>query len=99
MDQEGISPEEKFCDTKVVQDLKNKHTWGCPVYVLDHNLQSGIGGLPKWDPRAHVGMNLGRFCSHAGNTHLILSPRTGQMSPQYHVVVDNNFSTVLYLCT
>eukprot|EP00957_Ditylum_brightwellii_P190928 14538189-Ditylum_brightwellii.AAC.1 len=58
VDQDRISPKEKFCDTKLVQDLKDKHTWGCPVYTLDKNFQGGSGGLPKWDPRARIRINL-----------------------------------------
>eukprot|EP00957_Ditylum_brightwellii_P207347 15352558-Ditylum_brightwellii.AAC.1 len=43
VDQDRISPEEKFCDTKLVQDLKGEHTWGCPIHVLDKKLQGGTG--------------------------------------------------------
>eukprot|EP00957_Ditylum_brightwellii_P100186 7635482-Ditylum_brightwellii.AAC.1 len=92
-----VSPEEKFCDTKLVQDLKNEHTWGCPIYVLDQKLQDGTEGLPKWNPRACIGINLGRCCLHTENVHLILNPCTGHVSPQYHIVFDDDFSTVLYL--
>eukprot|EP00957_Ditylum_brightwellii_P204609 15340125-Ditylum_brightwellii.AAC.1 len=77
--------EEKFANVKIIPELNDEHTWGCPVYVLDQKLQDGTGGLPKWDPRARVGINLGKSRSHSQNVHLILNPRTGHVSPQYHV--------------
>eukprot|EP00957_Ditylum_brightwellii_P144695 11022915-Ditylum_brightwellii.AAC.1 len=36
LDENGVSPEEKFADTKIACTLRDEHTWGCPVYVLDH---------------------------------------------------------------
>eukprot|EP00957_Ditylum_brightwellii_P161131 12268599-Ditylum_brightwellii.AAC.1 len=94
-----MSSEEKISNVKIIRELKDEHTWGCPVYVLDQKLQDGIGSLPKWDPWARVGINLGRSRSHSQNVHFILNPHTGHVSPQYHVVFDDNFSTVPYLCT
>ena len=64
------------------------------MFVLDHRLQGGLGGPPKWDPRARVGIYLGRSPCHAGNVALVLNPRTGHISPQYHVVFDDDFTTV-----
>jgi hypothetical protein len=37
--------------------------------------------------------------SHAFYVALILSPRTGHVSPQFHIVFDDDFTTVPYLCT
>ena len=34
---------------------------------------------------------------HAGSVALVLNPRSGLISPQYHVVFDDEFSTVPYL--
>lgn len=39
--------------------IKNYHTLFCPVYVLDHRLQSAGGpgpGPPKWGPRLRIGI-------------------------------------------
>ena len=55
--------------------------------------------IPKWDPRARMGIYVGRSPSHASNVGLILNPRTGHVSPQFHVVYDDNFTTVPYLRT
>jgi hypothetical protein len=40
---------------------------------------------------------VGRSPLHASNVGLILNPRTGHVSPQFHVVYDNDFTTVPYL--
>jgi hypothetical protein len=72
--------------------LFNFHTFECPCSVLDHRLQSGAGKIPKWEPRARMGIYVGRSPSHADNVSLILSPRTGHISPQFHVVYDDDFT-------
>jgi len=40
---------------------------------------------------------LGHSPFHAGSVVLVFNPRTGQVSPQYHVVFDDTFSTVPYM--
>jgi hypothetical protein len=80
-------------------NTSNFHIFGCPCYVLDHRLQSGTGKIPKWGHRARMGIYVGRSPSHASNVALILNPRTGLVSPQFHVVYDNDFTTVPYLRT
>ena len=52
---------------------------------------------PKWDPRSRLGIYVGRSPFHAGNVALVLNPQTGHISPQYHVVFDDTFSTVPFL--
>ena len=34
---------------------------------------------------------------HAGSVALVLNPKTGHVSPQYHVVFNNNFTTVQHM--
>jgi hypothetical protein len=80
-------------------DIKSFHTFGCPCYVLDNRLQSGLSILPKWEPRARMGIYVGRSPAHASNVGLILIPRTGHVSPQFHVVYDDDFTTVPHLRT
>jgi hypothetical protein len=79
-------------------DVSNFHTFGCPCYVLDLRLQSGSSMIPKWEPRAQMGLHVGRSPSHAANVPLILNPRTGHISLQFHVIFDDDFTTVPYLC-
>eukprot|EP00957_Ditylum_brightwellii_P094160 7168846-Ditylum_brightwellii.AAC.1 len=78
----------------MAETLTEQHVWGCPVYILDARLQDRSGSVPKWDLRAALGLYLGPSSVHASNAHLVLSPRTGYISPQYHVVFDNTFPTV-----
>eukprot|EP00957_Ditylum_brightwellii_P010997 833601-Ditylum_brightwellii.AAC.1 len=74
------------------------HVWECPVFVLDANLQTDHGiGPPKLNPIARVGVYLGHCPVHAGNVALVLNLQTDYVSPQYHVVFDNEFSTASYL--
>ncbi len=42
-------------------------------------------------------MYLGHSPFHAGSVALVFNPCTGHVSPQYHVVFDNTFSTVPFM--
>ena len=78
--------------------VKSYHTLFCPTYVLDARLQSSGGaGQPKWDPRSRIGVYMGHSTFHAGNAALVWNPTTGRVSPQYHVLFDDNFTTVPYM--
>ncbi|KAL7524874.1 hypothetical protein ACHAXR_002639, partial [Thalassiosira sp. AJA248-18] len=83
-----------------VEDIpvKSFHTLFCPIYVLDARLQSAGGaGPPKWEPRSRIGVYLGHSPFHAGSVALVWNPTTGRVSPQFHVVFDDDFSTVSYM--
>ena len=97
LDDDGLSPDEKMSGLKVQQELKNEHTLFCPVYVLNGKLQSGLGAIPKWNPRSNAGIFLGHSPDHASNVALVLNLTTGLVSPQYHVVFDDGFSTVDFI--
>ncbi|KAG7370589.1 reverse transcriptase RNA-dependent DNA polymerase [Nitzschia inconspicua] len=73
--------------------LHSSRVWGCPAYVRDPKLQDGKK-LPKWNPRSRRGMYLGISPSHSSSVGRILNLRTGHVSPQYHVVYDELFSTI-----
>ena len=94
---DGLTPIEKFSSTKRELRLRDYHPWGCPVYVLEGNLQTVGSKVPKWDPRARLGVYLGRSPCHAGNVALVLNPRTLHVSPQFHVTFDDKFVTVPFL--
>ena len=97
LDENGKSKMEKFLNITSPIDIKLQHTFGCPVYVLEAAQQSSIGGLPKWEPRCRIGIYLGHSPCHAGSVALILNPRTLYVSPQYHTVFDDDFTTVPYM--
>ena len=89
----GLSPNELFSGTKSdYQALKNSHTWGCPVYVLDPKIADGHK-LPKWRPRARRAQFMGVSPLHAETVHVVRNLNTGFLSPQYHVVFDDWFET------
>ncbi len=89
------APIELFSGSKFgsYDHLLRTHVWGCPVYVLDPRLQDGKK-LPKWEPRARRGQFVGFSPSHSSTVGRILNPRTGHISPQYHCVYDDLYSTV-----
>ena len=99
----GTIPQEKIlvikplCNTETIYKsgarFKHFHLFGCPAYVLEDDLQDGIK-QPKWKPRTKVGVYLGRSKHHANNVSLILNTKTDHISPQYHVVFDDDFQTV-----
>jgi hypothetical protein len=94
---DGCSCEATFFN--IDEDLFNPttlHIFGSPFFVLDSRLQSGIAGPPKWEPRSRRGIYVGHSPSHAGSVALVLNWRTGHVSPQFHVVFDDLFTTVLY---
>jgi hypothetical protein len=55
--------------------------------------------IPKWEPHARMGIYVGRSPAHASNVALILDPRTGHVSPQFHAVFNDDFTMVQYLWT
>ena len=75
--------------------MRNQQTWGCPVYVFES--KAADGRIPKWDPKARVGIYLGQSPAHAGSVALVLNPMTLHVSPQFHCVFDDDFSTVPYM--
>jgi len=62
--------------------------------MLDEKLQSGSIGPPKWEPISRLGIYVGNSPATAGSVALVLNITTGHILTQYHVVFDNNFSTV-----
>ena len=66
--------------------------------MLYARLQNSLGaGPPKWEPRSRIGLYLGHLPFHAGSVALVWNPTTGRVSPQYHVVFYDDFSTVPYM--
>ena len=91
-DRNGLNSISKFTGTVVNINIRNFHTWGCPIYVLESKLQSYPKSLPKWDPRSKIEIYLGHSPVHAGNVALVLNSSTRHISLQYHVVFDDSFS-------
>ena len=88
-----LTPLELFSGIQIAPKLRHSLPFGCPTYVLDNALQSGQGA-PKWKERARLGVYLGPSPNHARSVALVLNPRTGHVSPQFHVKFDDFFETV-----
>ena len=93
MNESGQSPMELFAGTDVAPRLADFHTFGCPIFALDHRLQ-GKKSVPRWDSRARLGIYLGKSPIHARNVSNVLSTSSGCVSPQFHVIHDDFFETV-----
>jgi hypothetical protein len=88
------SPIKIFSNSTIRPSIRHHHPFGCPIYVLDGNLQSGNKAGKKWADRARLGVNLGFSPQHSKSVSLILSLKTGLVSPQYHCQFDEAFQTV-----
>ena len=90
-----LAPIDLLLKTQSAQThFHDMHVWGCPCYVLDTKLQDGHK-LPKWKPRSRRGMFIGFSPHHSSLVPLVLNPRTRKISPQFHVVFDDWFTSVL----
>ena len=98
IDLDGRTPDMKFSGAKGINvQLKHYHEFGFPVYILHLQRQSNPKGIPKWEPRSQLGIYLRHSPAHSGSVALVLNPKSGLVSPQFHVVYDDQFSTVLYM--
>jgi hypothetical protein len=90
-DKERNTPCQLFERTKVTVNPKHWMPFGCPIFVLENDLQSGQGIFNKWKDRAKVGIYLGMSPKHARNVALVLDRTTSLVSPQFHVKFDPSF--------
>ena len=88
-----LTPQQLFTSTTVMINKKHWKPFGCPVFVLDEQLQSGRP-YQKWRQRTCVGIYLGQSHIHNRNVALVLHQNTGHVSPQFHVKFDPSFHTV-----
>ena len=62
---------------------------------MDACLQSvSGGGPPKWDPQARLEIYLSHSPFNAGIIALVMNPKSGLVSSQFHLVFDDNLETV-----
>ena len=93
--EEGESKLELFSGIRVGSNMKNLHTFGCPVFALQNALAAGHL-IPRWNPRSCIGLNLGPSPTHARNVYLVLSLSMGLVSPQFHCRFDDFFEMCKY---
>jgi hypothetical protein len=86
----GLSPMERFTQVDVAPRVRHSHTFGCPVYVLDAQLQRVGGQIEKMD-----GTVTGRAVPWSvTKTFETSRPGAQLVSPQFHVTFDDNFETI-----
>ncbi len=90
--EDGTSRLELFSSIRVGSNLKHVHTFACPVLASQNELASG-NSMPRWAPRARIGLSLGPSPIHAPNVYLVLNLVTGYFSQQYHCRFDDFFET------
>jgi len=91
----GLSPNEIWSSCRApTEEFHRAHVFGCPVYVLDATLQDGHK-IPKWAPRARLGIFLGFSTLHSSQVPIVMNVDTGKISPQFHVIFDDKFETVV----
>jgi hypothetical protein len=76
------------------RDLLRLHVWGCLAIVLYPRLQNNQN-FPKWNRSACVGQFLGYSDEHLSLVANRWHSSTGHVSPQFHVVFDDLFETVI----
>ncbi len=86
---------ELFSSIQVGLKIAHNHTFAYPVFALQNKLAAGKT-IPKWLPRARLGLNLGPSPMHPRNVYLVLNLSTGLVLPQYHCRFDNFFETTKY---
>jgi hypothetical protein len=94
IDTDGHTPESEFYSVNIENiPVKTFHTMFCPIRL--HN--TGSIGPPRWKPRSNICVYLGHSPLHAGSVALVYNPSTRHVSPQYHVVFDDDFTTISYM--
>jgi hypothetical protein len=88
------SPHHMFTGNVAPWKIDDFRVFGSPVFVLDKKLQDG-DSLPKWKARSWMGVYVGHSLAHSGNVPVIYNPQTTHITPQFHVVFDDQFSTVV----
>jgi hypothetical protein len=86
------SPASQFSGTEVETNLNHFRPFGTPVYVLESKLQAQQSHN-KWSDRARGGIYLCHSPSHSTSVPLILNTETGNVSPQFHCIYDEEFAT------
>jgi hypothetical protein len=89
------SPYHLFTGQESPWTLSDFRVFGSPVYVLQKKLQDG-DNFHKWRARSWQGVYIGHSNCHASNVPLVYNPRTIHVTPQYHLVFDETFTSITY---
>jgi hypothetical protein len=87
------TPYQLFTGQESPWSLNDFRIFGCPVYVLHKRLQDS-DNLSKWKTRSWRRVYIGPSTCHAHNIPLTYNPATTHLSPQFHIVYDEGFTSV-----
>ncbi len=91
----GLTPLEAFTKTKSDHtEIRRAHVWGSPVFVLDPRLQDGHK-IPKWNKRSRRAQFMGYSAEHSSLVAMVRNLQTNHVSPQFHIIHDDNFETIM----
>jgi hypothetical protein len=88
-----VSPWEQFTGERSRLNQSDMYPLFCPVYVLDRRMQEGTSP-PKWTKRTTQKVYVGHLHHYSRSVPMIWDPKTKLVSPQFHVMFDNNFDTI-----
>jgi hypothetical protein len=88
-----LRPWEQFTGERSKLNQTNMHPLLCPVYVLDRRMQEGTSP-PKWTKRTTQKVYVGHLHHYSKSVPMVWDPKTNLVSPQFHVMFDDNFDTV-----
>jgi hypothetical protein len=74
--------------------INDFRVFGCPLYVLQKKLQDG-DSYSKWKACSWQGMYVGQSSCHESSIPLIFYPSTTHVSPQFHMVYDEGFQSLV----
>ena len=69
--------------------LSHRHIWGCLVFIPNEKAQGSKS--PKWETRSRCDVYLGHRSTYTGSVVKDLKPKPLHVSPQYHIIFDDNF--------
>jgi hypothetical protein len=69
------------------------HPLLCQVYALDRRIQEG-SSPPKWTKRTTQKVYVGHLHHYSKSVPMVWDPKTKLVSPQFHVMFDDNFDIV-----
>ena len=75
-------------------DINRAWTWTRHLYILDPKLHDGKE-IPKWEKWSTTSIFMGFYHTHSSLISLVFNINTGSVTPQFHVIHDELFTTVL----
>jgi hypothetical protein len=90
----NMSPYELFTGEAAPWNLNDFRVFGCPVYVLQKKLQDG-DNFAKWKARSWQGVYVRHYTCHPSSIPLIYNYTTTHVTPQYHIVFNEGFSSII----